>query len=493
MNVTGKTIAKNASFLMLSQLVTWGLSLIIMIVLPRYLGPEVTGKYYTAVSVWNIMSMVITFGMDMLLAKEIAKDPARISDFYGNSFFLRTSLFILGGLVVAAYAALVHYPSETIVMLVIIGLGTLVWQYASICQASLQGLEKMQYISLANISSKFFSTIVTLILVFMGMGIYLIASVYIGMALVSFLIQNHYVRILHKPQFRINLKQAVGMLKSGFPYLLSGAAITLYLEVDIIIISMLANERTVGWYGSADVLYGTLLFVPTVLMTAVFPALSRENVKDREILKKLVQKSFNLLLLVGVPIGFGIFLIADSLVVLLYGPEFLGSGPVLAIKGLVLTMTYQNMIIGTALISMDKQNPWTLVMTIGTIAVVPLDLILVPWTHNSFGNGAIGASIVFIFTELFMMIAGIRLLPAQTLNKSNLVYSIKVFAAGIIMIAVTWWFRDAFIAIPIIIGAVTYGISALLLRLLSEEDWEILKGVRNTVVTKIQSRRMNPA
>jgi O-antigen/teichoic acid export membrane protein len=492
MNVTGKTIAKNASFLMLSQLVTWGLSLIIMVVLPRYLGPEVTGKYYTAVSIWNIMAMLITFGMDMLLAKEIARDPAAISDFYGNSFFLRTILFLIGGVIVVIYADLVQYPPETITMLLIIGAGTLVWQYASICQASLQGLEKMQYISLANISGKIFSTVVTLILVFLGRGIFLIASVYIGMGFVSFLIQNHYVRTLQKPRFRINLKQALGMLKRGFPYLLAGAAITLYLEVDIVIISMLANERTVGWYGSADVLYGTLLFVPTVLMTAVFPALSRENVKDREVLKKLVQKSFNILLLVGVPIGFGIFLVADSLVILLYGAEFVGSGPVLAIKGLVLTMTYQNMIIGTALISMDKQNPWTLVITIATIAVIPLDLIFVPWAHSTLNNGAIGASIVFIFTELFMMIAGIKFLPAHTLNKSNVIYSIKVFTAGFVMIAATWWVRDAFIAIPVIIGILSYGLAILILRLLDKDDWEIIRGLRNTVIARLR-HRMNPA
>jgi O-antigen/teichoic acid export membrane protein len=493
MNVMGKTIAKNASFLMLSQLVTWGLSLIIMIVLPRYLGPEVTGKYYTAVAVWAIMGMVITFGMDMLLAKEIAKDPTIISEFYGNSFLLRTTLFIISAAIVAVYARLVHYSFETIIMLGIIGTGSLIWQYSSICGASLQGLEKMQYISLANIASKLFSTAVTLTLVFLGKSIFSIASVYIGMGLVSFLIQNHYVRTLQKPQFRINLKRAWEMLQRGFPYLLSGAAITLYLEVDIIIISMLANERTVGWYGSADVLYGTLLFVPSVLMAAVFPALSRENVKDQEMLKKLVQKSFNILLLVGVPIGFGIFLVADSLVVLLYGAEFAGSGPVLAIKGLVLTMTYQNMIIGTALISMDRQYPWTLVITIATIAVIPMDLLLVPWAHSTLNNGAIGASIVFIFTELFMMAAGIRLLPAHTLNKSNAIYSVKVFAAGIVMIAVTWWFRDAFVAIPVIIGIISYGISILILRLLGEDDWEIIKGVRNSVMARLQRHRMNPA
>ncbi|MBK8988834.1 MAG: flippase [Chloroflexi bacterium] len=451
-----------------------------------------TGKYYTAVAIWNIMAMVITFGIDMLLAKEIAKNPEGISDFFGNAFFLKTLLFLLSVVVVAVYAYLVQYPFETVMMLVIIGVGTLFWQYSAICQAMLQGLEKMQYISLANIVSKLFNTIVTLTLVYLGAGIFLIASVHIGMGLVSFLIQLYYVKTLQHPRFRINLKHAGSMLKLGFPFLLSSAAITLYLEVDIILISMLANERTVGWYGSADVLYGTLLFVPTVLMTAVFPALSRENVRDPDNLKRLVQRSFDILLLVGVPIGFGIFLIANPLVVLLYGPEFAGSGPVLAIKGLVLTMTYQNMIIGTALLSTNRQYPWTLVITIASLAVIPLDLWLVPWSHAAFDNGAIGASIVFIFTESFMMIAGIRLLPAHTLNKANAIYAIKVVTAGIVMIAATWWFRDAFIAVPVLIGITSYGVAALILRLIGEDEKLIVKGLKDSAVAKLQRQRVNP-
>lgn len=493
MNTTGKTIAKNASYLILSQLITWGLSLFVMIVLPRYLGPEVTGKYYTAVAIWNIMAMLITFGMDLLLAKEVARNPLAISEYYGNSFFLRTALFLISSLVVTVYAYILKYPPEIIFMLIVFGFGTLVWQYSSICQSFLQGLEKMEYISLANIASKFFNTAIILLLVFLDKSIFWIASVGIIIGLISFTIQNHFVRTLYKPEFRVNVRQALGMLKQGFPYLLSGAAIVIYLEIDIIIISLLANERTVGWYGSADVLYGTLLFVPTVIMTAVFPAMSRENIKDREVLKKLVQKSFNLLLLVGVPIGFGIFLVADSVAVMLYGPEFAGSGPVLAIKGLVLTLTYQNMIIGTALISMDRQNPWTLVMTIATISVIPLDLWLVPWTHTLYNNGAIGASIVFIFTELFMMVLGVKLLPAKTLDKSNTKYAIKVITSGAIMVAIAWWFRDMFIAIPVVIGALSYGASILILRVLGEDEWGIIRSVRNSVVAKVQRRRANSA
>lgn len=490
MNSRGKKIAQNAGYLMLSQLITWGLSLILMVVLPRYLGPEIIGEYYTAIAVWNIMGMFISFGMNTLLVKEIAKNPEEISDLYGNSLVIRIVFFLISVVAVVIYANIANFSSQIVIMLILIGFGQLFWQFSFLSQAFLRGLERMEYVSLADISSKLFNTVVTLILVYLGLGILPIVSVSIGMGMLSFLISNYYVRTLKKPQFRVNFNKSIWMIKQGFQYFLTNAAITLYIETDIIIISLLANERTVGWFGAADRLYGTLLFVPSVLMSAVFPAMSRENVQDKEVMKRLVRKSFNLQFLIGIPIGFGLFIVANSLSVLLYGIEFAGSGPVLALRGLVLVFTYQNVVIGSSLISMDRQNPWTLVIAIATILVVPLDIVFVSWAHNNFANGAIGASIVLMITELFMFIGGIRLLPAGTLGRSNFVYAAKAFVAGVIMIAVTWWFRESFIAVPIIIGVLSYGVSVLVLRLIDREDWALIQGLWKSVLSKINRRQV---
>ncbi len=492
MNSRGKKVAQNAGYLMVSQLITWGLSSILMVVLPRYLGPEVIGEYYTAVAVWSIMGMFISFGMNTLLVKEIAKNPADISELYGNSFILRIVFFLVSVLAVVIYAYIAKFTSKIVIMLVLIGISTLFWQISFVSQSFLRGLERMEYISAADILSKLFNTVITLILVYLEKDILSIVSVSIGMGLLSFMISNHYVKTLQKPEFRVNLSRALWMLKQGFQYFLTDAAITIYIEMDIIIVSLLANERTVGWFGAADRVYGTLMFVPSVLMSAVFPALSRENVKDKEVLKRFVQKSFNLIFLVGIPIGFGLFIVANSLSVLLFGKEFVGSGPVLMIRGLVLVFNYLNIVIGASLISMDRQNPWTAVIAFATVLCVPLDLIFIAWTHNIFSNGAIGAAIVLMITEIFMFIGGIKLLPTNTLNKSSFIYSIKTVSAGLIMIAVTWWFRELFIAIPIVIGALSYSVSILVLGLIEQDDWELIQGLWKSIVSKLNRRQVKP-
>ena len=61
MNSTSKTIAKNATILMASQLVTWALTFALTIFLPRYLGAVNAGKLTIANSIWAIVAIIATF------------------------------------------------------------------------------------------------------------------------------------------------------------------------------------------------------------------------------------------------------------------------------------------------------------------------------------------------------------------------------------------------------------------------------------------------
>jgi O-antigen/teichoic acid export membrane protein len=242
-----------------------------------------------------------------------------------------------------------------------------------------------------------------------------------------------------------------------------------YMQIDIVIISLLISEKQVGWYGSADRLFTALLFLPTVYMMAVFPALSRLQASASDSIIKLARLSFNLLNLVAVPMGLGLFVIANQLVVLVLGAEFVNSGPVLMVFGIVLIFTYQNTIIGMTLIAADRQKPWTRIIIIASLLSVPLDLILIPWCQQVFENGAIGGAMAFVVTEALMLTAGIRLLPKGTLNQANLSYALRTVLAGLIMLASIWWLRDRFILIPIAVGSAVYLVCILSLRLLTPE------------------------
>ena len=490
MNNTGRRIAKNASVLMVAQLITWALSLVLSIFMTRSLGPAGIGKYQLAISIWAIMSILITFGMDMFLVKEIARNPENLPEFYSTSTITRIILYAVGFAITGLYVSLANYPADTVTIIYIIGISSLLGVIGGACQASLQGLERMEFVSIGDIVSKGFITVAIIALLLAGFGLKQVAIVIIVGAAISFIIQFLALRRLQPLRLVFHFPKAKWMLAASFPYLMIIGVRTIYSQIDVVVISLLVNETVLGWYSMATRLFATFLFIPTVIMMAVFPVMSRIHTADPESLPKLFRKNVDFVLLLGVPIGLGLMVISDQLVVLLFGEAFAKSGVVLAIMGLVLIMTYQNMAIGQFLISTDRQNVWTKVMAIAIGVTILLDIVLIPFCQSQFDNGAIGGALSFLVTETAMTIYGIWLLRKELRSAPNGWSSIRIVAAGLLMVAGTWWLRDMFILVPIIVGAVIYSGAIVVLKVIPKEDRDMFGSMLQSLVARI--RKLKP-
>lgn len=488
MSSMGRTIARNATVLMASQIITWVLALALAVVVPRYLGPAGAGQLHLAGSLWAIVSLAISFGMDTLLTKEIAKHPQKAGAFVGTSLGIRALFYLIGLGGLLAYTQLAGYSVTVTTLIGLFGVANIFWQIARTSRAALSGLERMEYSSLADIVSKAFNTTAVILLLLLGQDILLIAAVAIGTALISSSIQFNAFRHLNPTPIQFNGQLSRQMPVSAFPFLLTRIAREIYIQVDVVVISLLVSEDALGWYGAADVLFGTLLFIPTVFVTAIFPALSRLYAQTPDAVSKVTARSFNLLLLSAIPIGFGLVVLATPLTTLLFGEEFANAGPVLAVFGIVLIFTYLNMLLGQFLVATNRQNRLTVLTVIAIILTIPLDFILIPYCQAQFGNGAIGGALAFVFTEAIILIGAIPALPAGTLTRTTLLHTLRILLAGLIMAAITWQLRHQFIAIPLLTGILTYTLLIPLLRLILPDDWQLLQNLLSQTTQRLRHR-----
>lgn len=471
MKNNGSTILKNTSALMSTQLFTWALTYALMLFIPRYLGAEGVGKLHFASATWVMAAVIFNFGTDVLLKKEIGRKPATMGHLLGGALVAQTLFFAIGSLGVMGLLVYFAYPPSTIAVAGIIGLGTLFNNYVAIYSAILFGLEQMRELSLIRVISTVVYGLLAVATLVFDWGIYVLAGLEVFAALLNLILV---IRLLHRqyrPRIEIAWRNTFQLLQRSFPYLFSSVFLIVYMQIDIVIISALVDERAVGLYSAADRLFGTLLFLPSIYLAAVFPAFSRLFVEDSVALHRLMAKSFDTLLLIGIPIGLGLILIADPLTLLIYGADFAQSGPILAVFGIVLILTYQNILLGQFLISIDRQNTWTIVMAIATIATIPLDLFLVPWCETLWENSSLGGALAFVITELGILSAGIVLLPKGILNADNLWVAARIVGAGLLMVILVWPLRHFMIAIPILSGAAAYIIMILALRVIPNEDF----------------------
>ncbi len=491
--ISGKTIAKNVGVMMASQLVTWVLAFVLAIYLPRYLGAESVGAISIANSIWMIMGVLITFGMDTHLTKVVASRPEKTSEILGTSLAIRAAFFVAACVVVALYLWGLNYSTETMYVTAITGAAFFLMGITATISAVLSGLERMEFISLSNIVSKAVITGVTILLIFLDAGLYPIVSVNIIGAIVAIAIQGYSLSRQHKLRLRFRWSEARAMLGSSAPYLITALAIVVYQQMDKLFISSMVDTRTVGWYGTAMNLFGTLMFIPVVFGNVIFPALSRSYSAATHHVNLIAQRSFDLMFLFSVPLGLGMVVISKPLIALLYGPEFAPSAGVLAMLGIVLIFTYLNTILGQLLIATERTKPWNMVMIVAILLTIPLDLVLVPWTHAVYGNGGLGGTTAFLVTEFGMVAAAIILLPKGTLQWSNVRTATLALLCGLVMMAACWWLREQNLILSVLAGAIIYSAGILLLRVVPREDLMLIKdGVMN-IIGRLRRGKGTPA
>ena len=186
--------------------------------------------------------------------------------------------------------------------------------------------------------------------------------------------------------------------------------IVVYLQVDTLVISLIASEREVGWYAAADSIFGSLLFVPGVLLATTFPRMARIHHLNPGEMAGHLQQAFKTLLIFGVWIGLGTVVVSKSLVTTLFGPAFYGAAPVLAVFGIVAILGYQTILLGQFAVASGRASFVGYVVLGSALLSVPLDLVLVRWTGDRYGNGAIGAGLAYIVTESLQIVVEIAVL-----------------------------------------------------------------------------------
>jgi Na+-driven multidrug efflux pump len=159
---------------------------------------------------------------------------------------------------------------------------------------------------------------------------------------------------------------------------------------------------------------------------------------------------------------------------------------VLVLLALTIPPTYMNILLSQVLVAMGRQGTWTKVMA-ATVVVNPLlNLALIPLTQDAFGNGAIGAAISLLLTELLVVTAGLVLVGRHVFGRRTAARA----ARGVVWAAAAWLVaygvgRQAGGAASLGAGAVTLLVLAQALRIFTAAEIALMKKALATARDRI--------
>ncbi|MEZ4727783.1 MAG: oligosaccharide flippase family protein [Caldilineaceae bacterium] len=102
-------------------------------------------------------------------------------------------------------------------------------------------------------------------LVFNGWSIYAVAVLMIAVAVVNLAIQLFFLRRFSSLHLCFEGAKLYHLLQSGWPYLLSSFFLVAYMQIDIIIISALVDEQSIGW-GRGCLPFIRTFFIPRSIL-----------------------------------------------------------------------------------------------------------------------------------------------------------------------------------------------------------------------------------
>ena len=163
---------------------------------------------------------------------------------------------------------------------------------------------------------------------------------------------------------RATLSESVTFVKSGLPFVSWQITQMAYSQIDRLLLGILVPASQVGWYAAANRIIAIPIFIPTLIITPLFPALSR-SVHTPEVLRRTIAQTLRIMLLLTVPLSAGTIVIAPVVPSLLGWPEDFSNAVLpMCILTLQLPLVAIGMVLGSVLMAIGRERRMVVVATV---------------------------------------------------------------------------------------------------------------------------------
>lgn len=390
----GRHIASNIGTQVALRVLLMPISVVTVSLTARTLDPDGLGVWTAVGAYVAIWSTLTDLGLTTVAMQRMAAEPERESEWLGALAGMRLVLSVLAAGLCAATVPIflaTGHDAAWILTLTIFSTGGSALM--SVFNSRLRSGLALSF---------------TVLQSFLWLGIVVAFSVK-GATVVDFAIANTIViAIICALQIRTAHRYAhiawragralwKPLMKVAVPLGIASILITIYYQIDSVLLLQLSSEEEAGFYGAAYRFMAPLLVLPAAVMSSFFPVLSAANVHDPERVRRLVQRAAELMAVISLPVLAGAIALSGPIVDALYGDQFARTAEVLP----VLVIAFVSICFGSlaGFLAPLLNLHWRLAIysAAGAAANIGLNVWLIP------KYGALGSAWATVATEMLTM------------------------------------------------------------------------------------------
>ncbi|MBI2064019.1 MAG: oligosaccharide flippase family protein [Candidatus Yanofskybacteria bacterium] len=276
-------ISYNLGIATLSRGVIGGLSLVIVGILTRFLGPEGFGQYSAIFAYLYIFTAIADLGLYTFMVREISRtsEPAEERKIASKIFTLRflavVSIIILADLLVFAFP----YPLKIKMGVLIASLFSVGSSLVQVLVGIFQKYLRLYLVSFSDILARLVQLGSLAVLIRFETGLLWFVAVVVFSEAVHLSLIYVFSRRMIKVKPIIDLAYFRHALKTALPIAISLVLVLIYFKLDTVMLSIMKPAHDVGIYSVAYKVLEAVIFLPAIYIGLVMPLLSRFAVKSK--------------------------------------------------------------------------------------------------------------------------------------------------------------------------------------------------------------------
>ncbi len=324
----------NISWLLVERVIRVLVALIIDVWIARYLGPEKFGILSYAISFVGLFSAISSLGLNAIVIRDLVKFPDKKNEILGSAFWLKISGAFLMLLLLWITLWFTDTDNFTKLMIFIIA-SSAVFQSFNVIDFYFQSLVLSKYVVWVNSVGLFISSIIKLLLIYNHAPLIAFAwvilfdSIILAIGYVYVYIKNVNDFVIRK--FKLHKETAKSLLRDGWPLVLTTIFISIYSQLDQVMIKNMVNNYEVGQYSAAAKLNSFFAFLPSVVLISLTPAIVKAKKKSMDLFLQRLQLLYDLVATYGLIVALFILIFADLIIRYSYGEAYSESATIMRI------------------------------------------------------------------------------------------------------------------------------------------------------------------
>ena len=447
-------------------------SLFVIIYLARYLGTVGFGKYSFVFAYLAFFNIITDLGLQQILVREMVREPSTAPKLMGNAYLIRLLLTVFAVGLAIVIITLLQYPDDITLYVYIVSITLFFISFSDFYGTVFEANLAMEYNVIAKLAFKFVSAGLIFWIIFSHGTLIHIMIVLVFSEGIKTLLSYLFSRKFVRPRFAIDFGLWRYLLKECLPLAFTGVITIIYYRIDMIMLSMMMDDAAVGIYSAAYRLCDPFSLIPYALTVSLFPLMSAYFKSSKDDLIRTYTLAFRYLLITALPLVVSMVLVADKVILLIYGTPFADSSTVLQILIWSVIFGMVNALLWNVLVAIDMQKLIMWSVTFCAAVNIALNLLLIPvMSYNGAAIATVVTVAVFALFLFYFVSKHLQTIPVRKI-------AIKPMIAAVVMSTFMYhWMMvfNIFLLVPLAAGV--YLAALLIMREFSKEDVNNLKKI----------------